>query len=81
VVKFSEKFHLSNGGHIKAVLELPDFDLLNGHFPSGGDFTTFKLIQKAEMDAIKVNHTTVNNGISTLADFLIFGPFRKCAST
>jgi hypothetical protein len=79
VVKFSEEFHFSDGGHIKAVLELPDFNLLNSHLPSGGDFTTFKGMRKAEIDAIKEDHTAVNHGVSTLADFLIFGPFTKYA--
>ena len=34
VLQFTEKFDLAYGRHVKAILELPDFDFLYGNFPT-----------------------------------------------
>ena len=36
MLELPQKFHFTYGGHIKAVLELSHFDLLNSHLASGG---------------------------------------------
>ena len=73
VFEFPQILYFADCRHVEAILELPNFDLLDGHLPPCtylAAWWTFRRMFRTEY----VRLTSIYDGVGTFTDFLVLRP-------
>jgi hypothetical protein len=77
MMQFTQILDLSHGRHVETILELTDFDLLYGNLSTSRELSSCgrdpAFMHHPPMQKEKL-HTSIDDGICSLSDFLVFDP-------
>ena len=81
VVQFTQVLDLAHGRHVKAILKLAHFDLLDGDLTTRRELSAWDMLARQQLANIsggrtkKERRTPIYDRIRSLSDFLVFHPF------